>query len=106
MNAVFRNSHLNLCPTLKSIASGIPLRALDIMGAGGVLFSNYQPELAESFVDGEDLIMYESIEDALDKADYYLKNKEGLAQIAQRAKEKARKKFSYDDRIKTILGEL
>jgi len=40
MNAVFRNSKLNLCPTLRSIASGIPLRALDIMGAGGVLFSN------------------------------------------------------------------
>ena len=49
---VFRYSKLNLNPTLKSIQSGIPLRALDIMGAKGVLLSNFQPELVEYFEDG------------------------------------------------------
>lgn len=103
MNAVFKNSSLNLCPTLKSIASGIPLRSLDILGAGGVLFSNYQEELAEYFVDGEDVIMYESLEDAISKADYYLKNKNKLKTIAVNGKQKAIEYFSYDERIPTLL---
>ena len=104
MNAVFRNSLLNLCPTLRSISSGIPLRGLDIMGAGGVLFSNYQEELAEFFIDSEDVIMYESLEDAVAKADYYLNNKDLLPNIALSGKEKAAAYFSYDDRINTLLN--
>lgn len=103
MNYVFCSSKLNLCPTLKSISSGIPLRALDIMGAGGVLFSNYQPELAEIFVDGEDVIMYESIEDAFDRAAFYLKNDNLLESIARNGNSKVRKYFNYDQRIGTLL---
>ena len=103
MPKIFRLSKLNLCPTLKSIQSGIPLRALDILGCGGVLFSNYQPELAEYFNDGEDVIMYESIEDALVKADYYLRNENLLHTIAQNGYQKAITHFSYPDKISQML---
>lgn len=68
MPCVFRYSKLNLYPTLKSIQSGIPLRALDIMGSKGVLLSNFQPELVEYFEDGQDLILYSSMEESVEKA--------------------------------------
>lgn len=103
MPKIFRLSKLNLNPTLKSIQSGIPLRALDILGCGGVLLSNYQPELAEYFIDGEDVIMYESIEDALCKADYYLKHEDKRIQLAQSGYQKAVTHFAYPDRITTML---
>lgn len=106
MNQVFVCSKLNLCPTLKSISSGIPLRALDIMGVGGALFSNYQSELAEYFVDGKDVIMYESIEDAFDKADFYLRNQHLIEQIAQNGSMIAREHFSYKDRIGILLRSI
>ena len=106
MNAVFRNSALNLCPTLRSIISGIPLRSLDILVNRAVLFSNYQPELAEYFSDGEDLIMYESIEDAIAKADYYLAHKEVLEEMKIKGYEKVIKYFSYEDKIKKILDNI
>ncbi len=104
MNAVFRYSKLNLCPTLRSITSGIPLRALDVMGVGGVLFSNYQPELAEYFVDGEDVIMYSDIEDAFDKAEYYLNNDEIRKQIGINGHNKVVECFDYDSKIDSIMG--
>lgn len=103
MNAVFRNSLLNLCPTLRSISSGIPLRALDILANRAVLFSNYQPELAEYFSDGKDVIMYDSIDDAVDKADFYLSHKEKLSEIASSGYEKAIKYFSYQNIIPLLL---
>ena len=99
MNAVFRNSLLNLCPTLRSITSGIPLRALDILANRAVLFSNYQPELAEYYSDGKDVIMYCGIEDAIEKADYYLFHKNLLTDIANSGYEKTIKQFSYENRI-------
>lgn len=106
MNAVFRNSLLNLCPTLKSISSGIPLRALDILGSGGVLFANYQTELAEHFVDGKDVIMYESLEDAIEKADYYLTNNNLLPDIASAGFQKAKTNFSYIDKAYILLKSI
>ena len=38
---MFANSKVNLNITLRNIKTGIPLRALDIMGAGGFLLTNY-----------------------------------------------------------------
>lgn len=103
MPKVFRLSKLNLNPTLKSIQSGIPLRALDILASGGTLFSNYQLELAEYFVDGEDVIMYESLEDAIQKADFYIKHDEIRNRITQNGFSKVSKYFSYPEKINTML---
>lgn len=103
MPKIFKLSKLNLNPTLKSIQSGIPLRALDILGCKGVLFSNFQLELAEYFTDGVDVIMYDSIEDALCKADYYLSHEEERIQIAQKGYEMVRTHFNYPDKIATML---
>ena len=103
MPKIFKLSKLNLNPTLKSIQSGIPLRALDILGCQGVLFSNYQPELAEYFEDGVDVIMYESIEDALCKADYYLEHDDLRTQIAQNGYQKALTHFNYPSQITNML---
>lgn len=103
MPAVFRYSRLNLNPTLKSIRSGIPLRALDIMGSGGVLFSNYQLELAEYFENERDVIMYESMEDAFSKADFYLKHDDLLKEIAQNGYKKVKEAFSYPDKLQEMF---
>lgn len=104
MPGVFRYSKLNLNPTLKSIRSGIPLRALDIMASKGVLFSNYQPELAEYFEDGRDVIMYNSMEDAFEKAAYYLQHTDLLTGIARNGYEITKSLFHYPDRINAIIN--
>lgn len=103
MPAVFRYSRLNLCPTLKSIQSGIPLRSLDILGATGVLFSNYQPELAEYFEDEKDVILYGSMEDAFAKADFYLKHEDLREEIAVNGYRRVREEFSYPDKIRQMF---
>lgn len=103
MPAVFRYSKINLNPTLKCIRSGIPLRALDILGAGGLLLSNYQPELAECFTDGEEAVLYGSLEEAADKAAFYIAHEELRQDIARRGHEKACEGFSYPVRLKEMF---
>lgn len=103
MPGVFRYRRLNLCPTLKSIQSGIPLRSLDIMGAGGALLSNYQPELAEYFEDEKDLILYGSIEDAFVKADFYLRHEDLRQEIAMNGYRRICEDFAYPDKIKQMF---
>ncbi len=103
MPRVFRHSKINLNITLRSIQSGVPLRALDIMGAGGFLLSNYQTELAEQFEDGKELALYASKEELLAKAQYYLSHERERQEIAYQGFLKVQKLFSYENRVKQMF---
>lgn len=103
MPQMFACSKVNINPSLRIIQTGIPQRAVDIMGAGGFLLSNYQEELGEYFIDGEEMVMYESIEDALEKADYYLKHNDVRIEIAKRGRKKVLEEYSMEQRLDFIL---
>lgn len=99
---IYKQSKINFNITCRSITSGMPLRVLDIMASGGFLISNYQPELAEYFVPGEEMVLYESMSDLEDKVRYYLEHDEERIAIARRGCEKTRAEFSYEK----ILAEI
>lgn len=103
MPYVFRYSKINLNPTLKCIQSGIPLRALDILGSGGFLLSNYQPELAEFFENEKELVLYESLEDAVEKAGFYLEHNELREKIAENGLKKVTEFFTYERKLSEIF---
>ncbi len=101
---------INLNITLRSIKSGIPLRIMDILGCGGFLLSNYQADLAAEFVPGEDFVYYESIEDAVEKAGYYLEHEEERKAIAQNAYRKVKEQHDFRTKmeliLQTVFGEM
>ena len=103
MPRLFKSSKINLNVTLKILKSGIPLRALDIMGCGGFLLTNYQPEIEEYFKDGTDVAVYRSMEEAVDKAVYYLAHEDARIRIAQSGYEIVKNKFRYEDRINEMF---
>ena len=63
---------INLSSSFRAARSAISLRALDILGCGGFLLSNAQPELEECFRDREEVVLFRSIDEAIELADYYL----------------------------------
>lgn len=103
MPYIFHNTKINLNITLRSIKSGIPLRGMDIMGAGGFLMSNYQEDFYDFFVPGEDMVMYESIDDLSHKCNYYLTHESERADIARRGYEKIAEHHTYDVRFKEMF---
>lgn len=103
MPAIFRKSRINLNISLCTIQTGIPLRILDIMACGGFVITNAQPELFEYFDVGSDLVVYDDMKDMVMKVMYYLKHEEERIRIAENGYRKVREKFSFEDRIKTML---
>ena len=103
MPIVFKTSRINLNISLKCIKSGIPLRCLDIMGAGGLLLSNYQPELAEHFVADEEIVMYDSVEDMYEKVRFLLNNEDVIRKIAVNGYNRVKSDFTYESRIREML---
>jgi spore maturation protein CgeB len=106
MPLIFRFSKINLNISLRSIKSGIPLRAFDIMGSGGFLLSNYQADFLDDFVPGEDFDYYESEEDLLQKIDYYLTHEKEREEIAQNGHDKVAAHHTFRHRVREMLAEL
>jgi len=103
MPRVFRNSKINLNISSRTIESGIPQRVFDILACGGFCLTNYQPEIAEFFEDGRELVMYTDLEDMHSKARYYLEHEKERIQIARNGYEKVKKCFNINDRIVEIV---
>lgn len=104
MPVIFHNSDINLNTTSKPIRSGIPLRLWDIMASGGFVLSNFQSELPEYFESGIHLDTYASMEELLEKCDYYLSHEKQRKEIAINALEEIKSKHTYDIRVEQLLS--
>ena len=105
MPKVFNCSRININPVMRNIRTGIPLRAWDIVGAGGFLMTSFQLEYMDFFENGKDYVYYESHDDLLRKTEYYLNHEDERAQIARNGHEKAVKFHSYERRMEFILDK-
>lgn len=99
---VFWKSKINLNITARSVTSGIPQRAMDIMGAGGFLLSNYQAELSEYFVPGEEFVYFEDEKDLKEKVRYYLNHDSEREQIAYNGWKKT-EQFTYPGKAAELM---
>lgn len=105
MPLVFKQSRINLNISLRSIKSGIPQRAFDIMGSGGFLLTNYQNDFFDYFVPDEDFVFYDSRETLLDKIDYYLSHEDERRAVAAHGHDKLAAGHTYRHRVREMLNK-
>lgn len=104
MPLVFKQSKINLNMSLRSILSGIPLRAFDILGSGGFLLSNFQADFLDYFIPQEDFVYYESKDDLINKINYYLTHEDERAAIAANGYGKVAANHTFRHRVREMLG--
>lgn len=107
MPIVFNKSTINLNPTSKPIRSGIPLRIFDLLACEEFVLCNYQSDLLNEFLQGEELDIYSSIEELEEKIRYYLSHMDVCREIAHNGYEKVSKYHTYPLRLEQMfrLGE-
>ena len=103
MPYVFKCSKINLNITLRSIKNGIPLRCMDIMGAGGFLMTNFQADFLNHFTPDVDYVYFESKDDLINKCDYYLKHDDERWAIAENGHKKVQQFHNYRTRLEEIF---
>ncbi|MBD5444468.1 MAG: glycosyltransferase [Lachnospiraceae bacterium] len=106
MPLVFKQSKINLNISLRSIKSGIPQRAFDIMGSGSFLISNYQNDFLDYFTPGEDFDIYDSKTDLINKIDYYLSHDDERMAIARNGHDKIAIAHTYCHRVREMLDNI
>ncbi len=103
---IYAASKININLTMRSIETGVPQRVYDIMSVGGCVFSNYQEEAEELFEPDKEIVLFRSIDEFKDKADYYIRHTKERLELGARAYLKVRDKYNYPASIKNMLSKL
>ena len=103
MPEIFHRSRINLNISLRCITSGVSLRVMDVLAAGGFLLTTYTSEIAEYFQDGVDLAIARTPEEMIDKAEYYLTHEDQRKKIARNGQKKVFEKFAYTKLLPGVL---
>ena len=100
---IFHQTKVNIYITPRTIATGIPLRVLEIMSCQGFVLTNYQEDLAAEFVEGKEIVMFRSLEDLIEKTEYYLAHEEERLAIAKAGYEKVLRDYNYAMKLSVIF---
>jgi spore maturation protein CgeB len=75
------------------------------MGCGGFVLTNWNDGLEEVFTPGEHLDLYRSIDDCLEKIDYYLAHPEERERIAKQGCELVRNSMTFDHFVAEVIRD-
>lgn len=103
MPLVFSNSKVNLNSTLRTIEKGIPQRCLDVMACRGLLMTNEQADMNGKLKDGENVVIYHSVGEAVEKAGYYLKHEDVANKIRMNGYSTVKHDFSFRAKLEQIM---
>lgn len=84
----------------------VNMRCFEVMGSKSFLLTDRVQSIDELMTDGKHCIMYSSIEEAIDKARYYINNDEEREAIALAGYKHVMEHHTIDHRINTMLNKL
>jgi hypothetical protein len=81
----------------------INMRCFEVTATGSFLLTEYVPTLHECFEDGVHLVTYKDMDEAIEKAHYYLKHEDEREKIAKAGMEHTLANHTYKHRAEKIL---
>lgn len=103
MPRIFHDAKINLHFAPRNIHSGVSLRVFDVLACHGFLLTTWQPEIAELFEDGKELVIFSEKEELLDKISYYLKHDDERKKIAEEGYNKICCDYTYEKILSRLL---
>lgn len=82
----------------------INMRCFEVTATGAFLLTEWTPTQDQCFTDGVHLVTYKTMDEAVEKAHYYLEHEAEREKIAQAGMEHTLFRHTYQDRIKEMLS--
>ena len=89
-----------------ALNNDVNMRNWEVLGSGGFLLTKRLPALSELLQDGVHCVMWDTLDDAMEKAKYYLEHQEERDKIAKAGYERTIKEHTYEQRFKEIFSKL
>lgn len=82
------------------------MRMFEATGVGTMLLNDNGTNLAEMFVPGKEIEVYNSIDEAIEKSEYYIKHPEKAFEIGRNAQLRTMKDYNYDNFIDLLISHI
>ena len=73
------------------------------MGVGGFVMTNYQEEISDLFVEDKEIVCFRTLEELMDKTEYYLKHEAERKKIAMNGYNRVKKDYNYETAIRKMF---
>lgn len=105
LNAVYASSKILFVYTKWHVPTGYSERPIHVLAAGGFPLNDYREELANEF-EKDELVLYRSLEEAGDLAQYYLEHESERNKIIEKGRAKVFKRHTYRHRAEELIGHV
>jgi len=82
------------------------LRDFEVTAAGGFYLVQRHPDLADLYVEGREIEVWDDIEELVEKAEYFLEHQDEALEIARRGYERWRLDHTWERRFHVLLESL
>ena len=82
------------------------MRVFDVLACGGFLLAEYSKGLEDLFILDEELVCYRTMDELIQKVDYYTKNPHLTKQIAERGRERVLRDHTIAARVHAMLAQV
>ena len=102
----------HLCPDdrrplhIRRNSDQIKARNFEVPGCGGFLLSGQAENLADYYVDGQEIVIFKNLRDLIDKIRYYLEHDEERARIAEAGYERTFREHTYEHRFREFFARI
>lgn len=103
---VYARTKINLCIAPRGIRDGLCESLLYAMAMGAFVITDYKPHVTEELNPDENVIVYEDLQDLLNKAKYFFIHDEERKKIAENARVKIEQEHTMEHRVEFILKKL
>jgi spore maturation protein CgeB len=103
---VYSSAKINLNISSIQLATALNQRAFDVPACGGFLLTDFREDAATLFTPGQDIAVYNSLDDLKDKTTYYLEHEDERLAMAARARERVLREHTWAHRAQSIIQAL
>jgi len=100
---VFYSSKINLNTLHYGEVDAGNCRLFEVAGSGGFQICDRKEEIANYFEENKEIVCFDTIDELIEKIEYYLKHQDEAEIIANNAHKRALNEHTYEHRINTIF---
>lgn len=106
INKIYSSSLINVDINRIYQTEMVNMRIFDIMACGGFVLAEYSEDLRELFELDQEVVAFCSLDELVEKTEYYLANKNEARQIAQNGMIAVRDRHTIEKRVEEMLSHI
>jgi spore maturation protein CgeB len=103
---VYNSTAINVNTTSFQMNSAVNQRVFDCAACGGFLLTDHQADMDLFFEPGKDSVCFESLEEAVELAGYYLTHEKERGLVAHAARKRVLSEHTYDRRMAALVSAM